>query len=312
MTDLGPPPNHSRADIFLPPRPSRAVDAAEVRIVGGPDGSLIDFVRESNRIEGITREPLGPEIKAHAMFLNLARPRVADLENFVNIVAGAPLRNREGMNVRVCSGHHRRRARAQSGIGGREPGEARGRRLHQSGLLPAALCCLRAHRFRPSTTRGIEQLNRYEALKHAVKAHAGQVDKCGQPYILHPIAVAEAVGRYDTMNTTPYVVAALLHDVWEDTDYQLPFRVGDDAFSHLAALTRLPDASYADYIDRVCRYEVSCVVKLADLYDNLRPERQACLPPKERASLEARYLKARDRIWEALGYRWWPEPLEDR
>jgi hypothetical protein len=40
---------------------------------------------------------------------------------------------------------------------------------------------------------------------------------------------------------------------------------------------------------------------------NLQPERQTCLPAKERKSLEARYPKARDRIWEALGHEWWPE-----
>jgi len=40
---------------------------------------------------------------------------------------------------------------------------------------------------------------------------------------------------------------------------------------------------------------------------NLSPERQDCLPEDERKGLEKRYLKARDRIWEALGYEWWPD-----
>jgi (p)ppGpp synthase/HD superfamily hydrolase len=157
-------------------------------------------------------------------------------------------------------------------------------------------------------------VNRYEALKHAVKAHAGQVDKCGQPYILHPIAVSEAVEGADTLNIESHVVVALLHDVQEDTDYVLPSEdlSGQEARA-LIALTRQTERephpeTYAEYIERICESnEIAQYVKLADLFHNLSPERQDCLPEKERKGLEKRYLKARDRIWEALGYEWWPE-----
>lgn len=159
-------------------------------------------------------------------------------------------------------------------------------------------------------------MDRYEALKHAVKAHAGQLDKCGQPYILHPIAVAEAVEGAETLAIENLVIVALLHDVLEDTDYRLPRQ--DLSTAQAAALdylTRWTGATYEDYIDRLCeaiepkgaKFELPLIVKLADLYHNLQPERQACLPEKERKSLEGRYLKARDRIWEALDYEWWPE-----
>jgi (p)ppGpp synthase/HD superfamily hydrolase len=171
-------------------------------------------------------------------------------------------------------------------------------------------------------------VNRYKALKHAVKAHAGQVDKCGQPYILHPIAVAEAVDRGPTPGKegrgefamhwvygdgqTDAVVVALLHDVLEDTDYEIPatYLTGTQAQA-LRGITRRTDRepfpeTYAEYIERVCADPVTSLVKLADLWHNLQPERQDCLPVKERAGLEKRYLKARDRIWEALGYEWWP------
>lgn len=154
-------------------------------------------------------------------------------------------------------------------------------------------------------------VNRYEALKHAALAHAGQVDKCGRPYILHPIAVAEAVElSWPALRTARAV--ALLHDVWEDTDYALPLAVeGDEEWPHqvnsLARLTRSEHETYAEYIERVCGDSVAKVVKLADLWHNLQPERQACLPEGERKGLECRYLKARDRIWKSLGYEWWPE-----
>jgi (p)ppGpp synthase/HD superfamily hydrolase len=158
-------------------------------------------------------------------------------------------------------------------------------------------------------------LNRYEALKHAVKAHAGQVDKCGQPYVLHPIAVAEAVDAavfvlFDRQDRETMVVAALLHDVWEDTAYNdHNGRLSGSEQATLEALTRDPAEPYAAYIERTCLSPMASVVKLADLAHNLSPERQDCLPEKERKGLEKRYLKARDRIWETLGYKWWPEPL---
>jgi (p)ppGpp synthase/HD superfamily hydrolase len=162
-------------------------------------------------------------------------------------------------------------------------------------------------------------MNRYDALKHAVKAHAGEVDKCGQPYILHPIAVAEALEPLATVQAVPdqayedAVIVALLHDVLEDTDYELDadeFQLSQ--WSALFTITHRPEQTYAEYIDGICTSMIAPLVKLADLWHNLRPERLACLPTKERASLERRYLKARDRIWEALGYRWWPEAPEGK
>ena len=51
-----------------------------------------------------------------------------------------------------------------------------------------------------------------KAMKIAYDAHAGQVDKTGLPYIYHPAHLAE------TMTDENSVIAALLHDVIEDTD----------------------------------------------------------------------------------------------
>ena len=63
--------------------------------------SLRDFVTESNRIEGIHRPPTDAEINVHEWFFGLEAISIRDLERFVETVAGAGLRNREGMNVRV-------------------------------------------------------------------------------------------------------------------------------------------------------------------------------------------------------------------
>ncbi len=64
------------------------------------------FVRESNRIEDIHRDPTRDEMDAHVAFLVLRTVTVADLEAFVSIVQpDAVLRRRTGQDVRV--GDHR-------------------------------------------------------------------------------------------------------------------------------------------------------------------------------------------------------------
>jgi len=61
-----------------------------------------DFVRESNRIEGINREPLVAEIDAHMVFLEADALAVPLVEEFVRIVQPyAILRRQYGLDVRV-------------------------------------------------------------------------------------------------------------------------------------------------------------------------------------------------------------------
>jgi GTP pyrophosphokinase len=58
------------------------------------------------------------------------------------------------------------------------------------------------------------------ALDTAVDAHKDQRRKSGEPYILHPIAVAKIVAD-DIGLGAPSIAAALLHDVVEDTNYSI-------------------------------------------------------------------------------------------
>ena len=53
------------------------------------------------------------------------------------------------------------------------------------------------------------------ALKLCYKAHQGQLDKNGLPYVHHPFHLAEQMDDEDS------TIVALLHDVVEDTDYTL-------------------------------------------------------------------------------------------
>ncbi|KIL41049.1 (p)ppGpp synthetase [Gordoniibacillus kamchatkensis] len=54
-----------------------------------------------------------------------------------------------------------------------------------------------------------------EAYEFADRAHSGQVRKSGEPYILHPLAVADIIASMQMDATS--IIAALLHDVVEDT-----------------------------------------------------------------------------------------------
>lgn len=67
--------------------------------------NLIDFIRESNRIEGINRKPTEREIEAHKVFLRLPVINTESLCDFVAAVQPkAVLRDTQGLDVRV--GNH--------------------------------------------------------------------------------------------------------------------------------------------------------------------------------------------------------------
>ena len=81
----------------------------------------------------------------------------------------------------------------------------------------------------------IEDMQRVrDAYALAAEAHKEQRRKTGEPYIIHPIAVARIVAEELELGANP-VIAAFLHDVVEDTDYtieEIRERFGDDvAFS---------------------------------------------------------------------------------
>jgi len=65
---------------------------------------LIEFIAESNRIEGITRPPTQKEIQAHEIFLELREVTVSDVEEFVDVVVNKRLRRHLADDV-VIGGH---------------------------------------------------------------------------------------------------------------------------------------------------------------------------------------------------------------
>src|SRR6185503_9052310 len=54
-----------------------------------------------------------------------------------------------------------------------------------------------------------------QAYKVSQKAHAGQKRKTGEPFFIHPLAVAEILASWNMDEET--IAAGLLHDIIEDT-----------------------------------------------------------------------------------------------
>lgn len=105
------------------------------------------------------------------------------------------------------------------------------------------------------------------AIEIAARAHAGQLDKGGAPYILHPLRVMLA------LKSEPERIAGILHDVIEDSGITLEqlraAGFGLEIVRALDALTRRPDEPYAQYVTRAARDPLARSVKLKDLEDNM-------------------------------------------
>ena len=105
------------------------------------------------------------------------------------------------------------------------------------------------------------------ALEMAAAAHAGQIDKGGQPYILHPIRVMLSVKNVDER------IAAILHDIVEDT----PITFDDLASAGFSAaiidavraLTKTDGESRIEAALRAVQDPIARQVKLADVSDNM-------------------------------------------
>ena len=126
----------------------------------------------------------------------------------------------------------------------------------------------------------------------AAKAHEGQKDKDGQPYILHPLRVLNGVEGEEAK------IVAVLHDVIEDSPVtEVDLR--EEGFSEtvitaVKCLTHRNGESYADYVIRCNSNDIARRVKLADLEDNARPSRAILRPDRLEPDLARlrRYLLA--------------------
>jgi (p)ppGpp synthase/HD superfamily hydrolase len=131
------------------------------------------------------------------------------------------------------------------------------------------------------------------AIEIAATAHAGQQDKAGAPYILHPLRVMLA------QKQPAQRIAAILHDVVEDTPWTLEqLRAegfSDDVLSAVDALTKREGEDYFAFVDRAGRDPVARAVKIADIRDNMDVSRIAGVTDRDRERLE-KYRQALVRL----------------
>jgi (p)ppGpp synthase/HD superfamily hydrolase len=134
------------------------------------------------------------------------------------------------------------------------------------------------------------------AVQIAAQAHAGQRDKAGAPYLLHPLRLMLR------MESEAAMIAAVLHDVVEDsawTHEQLRAEgFSEEVLQAVACLTHRAGESYEEFIARAGANPIACQVKLADLEDNMNIKRIGELTPKDLARLEKYH-----RVWRALTER---------
>ncbi len=131
------------------------------------------------------------------------------------------------------------------------------------------------------------------AIAIATQAHAGQKDKAGQPYILHPLRMMFRV-EGDSAK-----MAAVLHDVVEDTAITLDAlrleRFSAEVIDAVELLTRRESDTYEQFIERVLPNPIARAVKLADLEDNMDVRRIDEFTAKDAARMQ-KYLAAWKRI----------------
>ncbi|MDY5824310.1 MAG: HD domain-containing protein [Candidatus Coprenecus sp.] len=130
-----------------------------------------------------------------------------------------------------------------------------------------------------------------EAYELARDAHSGQMRKSGEPYIMHPVSVAKIVAEELSLGPNP-IIAALLHDVVEDTDCkigEIKERFGEDVAFLVGVVTKKKKEQYerSKQVDNYrqilasVQYDIRAIlIKLADrlhnmrTLDSMRPDKQ--------------------------------------
>lgn len=108
-----------------------------------------------------------------------------------------------------------------------------------------------------------------KAIKIAQKAHKGQTDKFGSPYIGHVIRVMNSGKTYDEK------IVGVLHDVIEDCpEITLDYLLAEGFHNHIVfaieCLTKSPpDRNYTEFVHQTEKSRLAVTVKMYDLEDNM-------------------------------------------
>lgn len=131
----------------------------------------------------------------------------------------------------------------------------------------------------------------------AEKAHRGQTEKNGKPYINHPLTVAGKV------KTETEKIVALLHDVVEDSDITLEdiakYGFSEEVVEAVDAITKKEGQTYGEYIEKVKTNIIAVKVKIADLTHNSDMSRIPN-PTQEDIERTKKYLKVKEDLLEYI------------
>jgi (p)ppGpp synthase/HD superfamily hydrolase len=134
-----------------------------------------------------------------------------------------------------------------------------------------------------------------DAILLASIMHMGQVDKSGEPYILHPLTVMINVeAGIGWLNKRDLQIVAVLHDVVEDCNVTLDNLTcyNDDIVEAIDAITHRPNEPNKEYWTRVAKNDMAYMVKLQDIAHNTSERRCEKLDEKTRQRLMCKYAKA--------------------
>ena len=165
----------------------------------------------------------------------------------------------------------------------------------------------------------VEQIDK--AFNTANRAHEGQLRCSGQPYVIHPILVAKVVAELGMDKES--VIAALLHDVVEDTDLTLvdvTEKFGKSVASLVDGVTKLGKVPLSTreevQAENVRKMLLAMsedirviIIKLADRLHNMRT--LEFMPPQKQRDIALETLEIYAPIAHRLGIRAVKEELED-
>jgi GTP pyrophosphokinase len=160
-----------------------------------------------------------------------------------------------------------------------------------------------------------------KAYKLAYKAHDGQLRSSGEPYICHPVTVAGLLVNLGM--DTDAIVAAMLHDVVEDTDYELKDiekEFGSDVAKLVDGVTKLSNLPYVStevaQAENLRKMLIAMnddirviIIKLADRLHNMNTLQYLKEQKRRDKSLET--LEVYAPIAHRLGIRALKDELED-
>lgn len=150
-----------------------------------------------------------------------------------------------------------------------------------------------------------------DALDLCRKCHINQVDKCGQPYWIHPFTVGmQSFSGYGDTKSISYAIVGLLHDIPEDTklsvdDVAALIELTEEETAALRLLTRTKDIPYDEYIESIIESgnEIAMCVKSYDLLHNMNlnrfTEADIVISDKDEKRRE-KYKKAFDKLYDKM------------